>query len=100
MYCVLEFKESQCLKSYIEYNTPNRIEAEKNEDKEGKALYKLKNNAIYGKAMGNLRNRINIKLVNNEKDYSKSLSKPNYMSQKIFHDNLVAIQKNLTLIKT
>ena len=81
MYCVLEFNESQCLKSYIEYNTPNRIEAQKNEDKEGKALYKLKNNAIYGKAMGNLRNRINIKLVNNEKDYSKSLSKPNYISR-------------------
>ena len=53
MYCVLEFNESQCLKSYIEYNTPNRIEAQKNEDKEGKALYKLKNNAIYWKTMEN-----------------------------------------------
>ena len=94
MYCVLEFKESQCLKSYIEYNTPNRIEAEKNEDKDGKALYKLKNNAIYGKAMENLGNRINIKLEKNEKGYW------NYLSQKIFQDNLVAIQKKLTLIKT
>ena len=37
---------------------------------------------------------INIKLVNNEKDYW------NYLSQKIFQDNLVAIQKKLTLIKT
>ena len=77
----------------MEYTTPNRIEAEKNEDKDGKA-YKLKNNAIYGKAMENLGNRINIKLVNNEKGYW------NYLSQKIFHDNLVAIQKKLTLIQT
>ena len=29
------------------------------------------NNAIYGKAMENLRNKMNVKLLNNEKDYSK-----------------------------
>ena len=38
------------------------------------------NNAIYGKTMENLRNRINVKTVNNEKDYLKSTSKPSYMS--------------------
>ena len=51
---------------------------------EGKALYKIMNNSIYGKAMENLRNRINVKLVNNEKDYSKCTSKPSYMSHEIF----------------
>ena len=40
-------------------------------------------NAIYGKTMENLRKRINLKLVNNEKDYSKCTSKLSYMSQKI-----------------
>ena len=40
------------------------------------------NNAIYGKTMENLRNRIAVKLVNNEKDYLKCTSKPSYMSQK------------------
>ena len=29
-------------------NTQKRIEAEKNDDKDGKALYKLMNNAVYG----------------------------------------------------
>ena len=58
------------------------IEAEKNGDKDGKALSKLLSNAVYGKTMENLRNRIDGKLVSNEKDYLKWTSKPNYMSQK------------------
>ena len=72
-------------------HTKKRIEAEKNNEQDEKALYKLMNNAIYGKKMENLRNRINIKLVNNKKDYLKCTSKPSYMSHKIFDNNLVAI---------
>ena len=52
------------------------------------------NNAMYGKAMENLRNRTDVKLVNNEKDYLKCLSKPNYMLHKTFDNNLVAIRKS------
>ena len=33
------------------------------------------NNAIYGKAMENLRNRINVQPTNNEKGYLKCTSK-------------------------
>ena len=32
---VLEFNQSQCLKQYVEFNTQNRIEAEKNDYKDG-----------------------------------------------------------------
>ena len=65
IHCVLEFNQSQWLKPYIEFNTQKRIEAEKNNDKDGKVLCKLMNNAIYGKTMENLKNRIDVKLVNN-----------------------------------
>ena len=43
--------------------------------------------------MEKLRNRIDIKLVNKEKDYLRCTSKPSYMSRKIFDNNLVAIVK-------
>ena len=67
----------------------NKIEAEKNGDKHRQALYKLLNNAVYDKAMENLRNRIDVKLVNNRKGYLKCKSKPSYMWHKIFDNNLV-----------
>ena len=76
-----------------------RIEAEKSNDKDGKALYKLMNNAIYGRTMENLRNRIDVKLVNNEKDYLKSTSKPSHMSHKILDNNLFAVRKNKLALK-
>ena len=75
-----------------------RIETEKNGDKDGKALYKLMNNAVYGKAMENLRNRIDVKLVSNKKGYLKWASKPSYMSHKIFANDLVAIRKNKVIL--
>ena len=65
-------------------------------------LYKLMNNAVYGKTMESFRNRIDVKLVSNKKDYLKRISKPSYMSHKIFDNYLVAIRKNkvtLTLNK-
>ena len=60
------------------------------------------NNAVYGKTMENLRKRINLRLVGSEKVYLKWTSKPSYMSQKIFHNDLVAVRKSkvtLTLNK-
>ena len=35
---ISEFNQSQCLKPYVKFNTKKRIEAEKNGDKDGKAL--------------------------------------------------------------
>ena len=76
-----------------------RIEEEKNNDKDGKAMYKLMNNAMHVKATWNLRNRIDIKVVNKEKDYLKCISKPSYMSKKMFGNNLVAKHKSKLALK-
>ena len=50
-------------------------------------------NSFFGKAMENLAKRINVRLVSNAKDYKKYVSKPSFVSQKIFSKDLVAIHK-------
>ena len=96
---VLKFNQSECLKPSTEFNTQNRLEAGKSGDKDGKALYKLMNNAVYIKTMKNSRYRINRKLANNGKDYLKCTSKTSYMSHKIFDNNLVTTEKFKILLK-
>ena len=91
---VLEFNQSQWLKQYVEFNTKKRIEARKNGYKDKKALCKLMNNAVYGKTMENLRNRIDVKHVSNKKGNLKWTTKPSYMTHKIFDNDLVAIRKS------
>ena len=49
--------------------------------------------------MENLRNRINVKLVSNEKEYLKCISKPSFMLHKIFGNILLAIRKNKLALK-
>ena len=41
-----------------------------------KDFFKLMINSVYGKTMKNLRKRINVRLVNNEKGFLKYTSKP------------------------
>ena len=68
---VLQFKQSDWMKKYIE---------------KGKS-------AVIGKTIENLRKRINVGLVNNEKDFFKYTSRPNYVTHKFFDEDFAAIHE-------
>ena len=57
------------------------------------------NNAVYGKTIENLRNRIDVKLVSNKKDYLKWTSKSSFMSHKKLDNDLVVIRKNKVTLR-
>ena len=82
---------------WIQHTKKNR--SRKNGEKDGKALYKLMNNAVYGKTIENLRNRIDVKLVSNKKDYLKWTSKSSFMSHKKLDNDLVVIRKNKVTLR-
>ena len=76
------------VKKYAEFNTKKRQEST---DEFKKSFFKLLINYVYGKSMENIRKRINVRLINDSKKYLKCVSKPNFISQKIFDRNFVAV---------
>ena len=89
----IKFIETAFLKPYIDTNVILRTQAKNEFDKD---FFKLMNNAVFGKTMENIRNRVNIKLTNTEEQFKKLVAKPNYESRKIFNENLVSVHMKKT----
>ena len=89
----IKFVESEWMKPYIDMNTELRAKAKNNFEKDH---YKLMNNSVFGKTMENIRNRVNVKLVNNKEKARKLIAKPNYRSCKIFSENLISVHMKKT----
>ena len=58
-----------------------------------KQIFKLMINSVYGKTMENLQRRINVRFVNNAKDFLKYTSKRTYITHKIFGKDYAAIHE-------
>jgi len=53
-------------------------------------------NSAFGKTMENIRNRVNIRLVNNKKSLKKCAAKLNFDHCTVFYKNLVAVHMKKT----
>ena len=86
----LQFKQSDWMKKYIGFNTEKRKNATNDFEKD---FLKLMISSVYGKTMENLRKRVNVRLVNNEKDFLKYTSRPSYVTHKLFDKDCAAIHE-------
>lgn len=95
---ILKFEQTAWLKPYIMLNTRLRSKATNDFDKN---LYKLMNNAIFGKSMEDVRSRKIIKLTSTwsgRYGASTYIAKSNFKRSIIFDENLIAIELEKTSI--
>ena len=86
----LQFKQSNWMKKYIDFNTEKRKNDANDFEKD---FFKLMINYIYGKAIENLIKRINVRSVNNKKDFLKYTRRPTYVTHKLFDKDYAAIHE-------
>ena len=93
---VIKFKQNAWLKPYIDMNPELR---KKTQNEFEKNFFKLMNNSVFGKTMGNVRNHRDIKLITTDKRRKQLVSEPNYHSHKKFSEHLMAIEMKKTRVK-
>ena len=87
---ILTFDEKPFLKNYIDLNTNLRKHSKNDLEKD---LFKLMNNAIFGKSMENVLNRSNIKLINNDPEkLLKLIRQPNFQNAYQISNNLCLVE--------
>ena len=85
---VIKYKQKAWLKEYINYNSQQRAQTTNDFDK---SFYKLKNNALFGKTMEDVRKRINYKLITDEDKFVKLARSPFFHDRDIITEDLVGV---------
>ena len=91
----LKFKLFDWMKKHNDFTTDKRTNAANSFEK---GFFKLMINSAYGNTMENLRKKINVRLVNNKKDFLKYSSRPTHITHKIFDKSYAAIHEIKTVL--
>ena len=93
---VVSFNQSPWMKPYIDFNTTQRAKAKFDFEKD---LFKLMNNAVFGKTMENVRKRIGFELVNDETRFKKLVNDPTFDHAIIMNENLTGAMRKKAVVK-
>ena len=93
---VISFREEKWLEKYISFNTNERTASSSSFEKD---LWKLMNNAFYGKTLENIRNRKDITLVKGEEEVVRHASKGTFQDFSILSPDLTTITHKKRSVK-
>ena len=93
---IIKFQQRAWLKPWIDFNTGKRKEAKSDFEKD---LFKLMNNAVYGKTMEDKRKHMDFELVDNDVRYEKCVNNPTFKNRFIINENLVGVEKTKSVLK-
>ena len=85
---MLAFDQKDWMKPYIDLNSNLRTASSNDFEKD---FFKLMNNSVFGMTMENIGNRVDTRLVIEEKQTEKLVSKPTFEGRTIFSESLVAV---------
>ena len=92
----IKFEQKEILKPYIEFNTEKRKNA-RNDFK--KDIFKLLNNAVFGKTMEDKRKHLDFEIVSDERRFMKCVNNPSFKHSHIINESLVGVEKQKPKLK-
>ena len=92
----IKFEQKEILKPYIEFNTEKRKNARNDFEKD---IFKLLNNAVFGKTMEDKRKHLDFEIVSDERRFMKCVNNPSFKHSHIINENLVGVEKQKPKLK-
>ena len=92
----IKFGQKEILKPYIEFNTEKRKNAWNDFEKD---IFKLLNNAVFGKTMEDKRKHLDFEIVSDERQFMKCVNSPSFKHSHIINENLVGVEKQKAQLK-
>ena len=92
----IQFEQKEIFKPYIESNTEKRKNARNDFEKD---IFKLLNNAVFGKTMEDKRKHLDFEIVSDERRFMKCVNNPSFKHSHIINENLVGVEKQKPKLK-
>ena len=92
----IKFEQKEILEPYIEFYTEKRKNARNDFEKD---IFKLLNDAVFGKTMEDKRKHLDFETVSDEKRLMKCVYNPSFNHSHIINENLVGVEKQKPKLK-
>ena len=92
----IKFEQKEILKPCIEFNTEKRKNARNDFEKD---IFKLLNNAVFGKTMEDKRKHLDFEIVSDERRFMKCVNNPSFKRSHIINEDLVGVEKQKPKLK-
>ena len=92
----IKFEQKEILKPYIEFNAEKRKNARNDFEKD---IFKLLNNAVFGKTMEDKRKHLDFEIVSDERRFMKCVNNPSFKRSHTINEDLVGVEKQKPKLK-